>query len=112
MNEDNASGKFDQVSGKVKQSVGETFGNQKLANEGAAEQVKGNAKEAWGNVKDAASDAHDHATASTHTHASGTGLHTEHDGDDTRNSVTSAAEKDKDSISRGLDHLTGNDHRS
>ena len=41
MNKEEVSGKFDQVAGKVKQKVGETVGNQKLANSGAAEQIKG-----------------------------------------------------------------------
>jgi len=54
MNEDQVSGKTDQVKGKVKQGVGEAVGNKEMANRGVADQVKGNAKEAWGNVKDAA----------------------------------------------------------
>ncbi|MGA2437594.1 MAG: CsbD family protein [Acidobacteriaceae bacterium] len=53
MNHDTAAGKFDQLKGKAKQSVGEALGNQRLANSGAADQVKGAVKEAWGNVKDA-----------------------------------------------------------
>src|SRR5271169_4354672 len=53
MNKDRVSGKFDQVKGKVKQGVGEAIGNQRLANEGVADQVKGSAKEVWGNAKDA-----------------------------------------------------------
>ena len=56
MNKDTASGKFDQIAGKVKQSVGEAVGNQKMANAGAAEQVKGAAKETWGKVTDTAHD--------------------------------------------------------
>ena len=54
MNKDQVSGKVEQVAGRVKQGVGETIGNQKLANQGVADQVKGAAKETWGNVKDAA----------------------------------------------------------
>ncbi len=54
MNKDQVTGKVEQAAGKVKQSVGETLGNQKLANQGVADQVKGAAKETWGNVKDAA----------------------------------------------------------
>ena len=53
MDKDQVSGKFDQAVGKVKEKVGDAFGNQKLANEGVADQVKGSAKETWGNVKDA-----------------------------------------------------------
>jgi uncharacterized protein YjbJ (UPF0337 family) len=44
----------EQVAGRVKQGVGEAVGNQKLANQGVADQVKGAAKETWGNVRDAA----------------------------------------------------------
>ena len=54
MNKENIEGKFDQVAGKIKQSVGEAVGNQKLANAGAAEQIKGVAKETWGKAKDTA----------------------------------------------------------
>ena len=54
MNTEKVEGKFDQVAGKIKQSVGEAVGNQKLANAGAAEQIKGVAKETWGNAKDTA----------------------------------------------------------
>jgi uncharacterized protein YjbJ (UPF0337 family) len=54
MNKDQVTGKVEQAAGKVKQGVGEALGNQKLANQGVADQVKGVAKETWGNVKDAA----------------------------------------------------------
>ncbi len=54
MNKDQVTGKVEQAAGRVKQGVGETLGNQKLANQGVADQVKGAAKETWGNVKDAA----------------------------------------------------------
>ncbi len=107
MNEDNAGGKFDQLKGKIKQGVGEAFGNDKLANEGAADQVKGNAKEAWGNVKDKASDLHNSTVAGTTT--STTKSDAERTGDHARDNVTSTAERAKDSINRGLDHLKGND---
>lgn len=43
---------MDQVTGKVKEKVSETVGNQRLANEGLANQVKSAAKETWGNAKD------------------------------------------------------------
>ncbi len=61
MNKDQVTGKVERVAGRVKQGVGETVGNQKLANQGVADQVKGAAKETWGNVKDAAE-----ATADRH----------------------------------------------
>ena len=54
MNKDQASGKVEQAVGKVKQSVGEALGNDRLANQGVVDQVKGAAKETWGNAKNAA----------------------------------------------------------
>lgn len=57
MNKSTASGKFDEIKGKVKQGVGEAIDNDRMANSGAMDQMKGHAKEAWGNAKDAASSA-------------------------------------------------------
>lgn len=54
MNKDQVEGKFDQATGKLKEKIGETAGNQRLANEGLTDQVKGAAKETWGNAKDVA----------------------------------------------------------
>ncbi len=63
MNTEKVEGKFDQVAGKIKQSVGEAVGNQKLANSGVADQVKGVAKETWGNAKDTAAVVNDDTRA-------------------------------------------------
>jgi uncharacterized protein YjbJ (UPF0337 family) len=65
MDKDRVAGKFDQGIGKVKEKLGEAVGNQKLANQGVADQVKGAAKETWGNVKDAARTTHDRHVAET-----------------------------------------------
>jgi uncharacterized protein YjbJ (UPF0337 family) len=54
MNKDQIRGKIDQAKGKLKQAVGEGLDDQKLANKGVAEQVKGAAEETWGKAKDAA----------------------------------------------------------
>ncbi len=94
MNKSNVSGKLDQAVGSVKQAVGEAVGNEKLANKGAAQQVKGEVKETWGNVKDSANEAH--ATAQTKAHA---------DGHDLRDKVTTAAENAKRSVSEKLDNF-------
>ena len=51
MNKDQVTGKVEQVTGKIKQGVGETVGNEDLANRGVVDQTKGAAKEAWGNAK-------------------------------------------------------------
>lgn len=107
MNESNVGGKFDQLTGKVKQGVGEALGNEKLADEGAADEVKGHAKETWGNVKDTASDISDSAHANVDSEAANSGAHAEHAGSTLREDITNAAEHAKDSISRGLDHLKG-----
>ena len=69
MNKDQVTGKVEQAAGRVKQGVGETLGNQKLANQGVADQVKGAAKETWGNVKDAAKDANTDANREQATEA-------------------------------------------
>jgi uncharacterized protein YjbJ (UPF0337 family) len=103
MNSTNTEGVWDQTKGKVKQTVGEAFNDDKLANEGAADQVKGHAEEAWGNVKDTAHDlTHGSTATSTDAH-----VRAEQEGHDARNSVADAAEHMKDSINRGLDHLKG-----
>jgi len=51
--ENKVKGKFDEVAGKVKQSFGAATHNDRVANEGAAQEVKGHAEQAWGSVKDA-----------------------------------------------------------
>ncbi len=98
MNESNTEGKFDQMKGKVKQTLGETFNDQSLANEGAADQVKGHAKEAWGNVKDTANKVGTDNAAETRTEG-------REEGHDFRTSVANAAESVKDSINRGLHNV-------
>jgi uncharacterized protein YjbJ (UPF0337 family) len=70
MDKDRVAGKFDQGIGKAKEKLGEAVGNQKLANQGVADQVKGAAKETWGNVKDAARTTHDRHVAETEDSAS------------------------------------------
>ena len=57
MNKSHVTGGIDQAVGKIKEAAGNATGDQKLANEGAAQQVKGAAKETWGNVKDSANEA-------------------------------------------------------
>jgi uncharacterized protein YjbJ (UPF0337 family) len=67
MNKDQVTGKVEQAAGRVKQGIGETIGNQKLANQGVADQVKGAARETWGNAKDAAAVTADrHQTEAEH----------------------------------------------
>lgn len=99
MNDSKAAGWFDEAKGKVKQAVGETFNDQSLANEGAADQVKGHAEETWGNVKDTAHDVtHSKSVDDTKSDAQTTSHNL-------RDDITNAAEHAKESINRGLDHL-------
>lgn len=65
MDKNRVTGKIDQGIGKAKEKVGEAVGNQRLANQGVADQVKGAAKETWGNAKDAARTTHDRHVAET-----------------------------------------------
>jgi uncharacterized protein YjbJ (UPF0337 family) len=109
MNNDTVTGKLDQAKGKIKQTVGEAVGNERLANSGAADQVKGAVKEAWGNTKDAAhavsknvplrnearvSDARARAAAQTH-----------ETGHSVRESITNAAQNVKKTINEHADKV-------
>ncbi len=62
-------GKVDEGTGKLKQAVGEATGNEKLANKGAAQQIKGQVEQAWGSVKDAVKDSHDRHKPEMYAHA-------------------------------------------
>ena len=45
-------GKMNDIKGRIKRQAGEWTGDEKLQNEGAADQVKGKVQNAWGNVKE------------------------------------------------------------
>ena len=110
MNESTASGVFNEVKGKIKQAIGETFDDQKVANEGAADEVKGHAQQTWGSVKDTAHNAttsdRDSTLETTPAYGADRDEHTT--GHDLRSGITNAAANVKESIQRGLDHI---DHR-
>jgi len=89
-------GKFDEVAGKVKQTIGEATHNDSLANEGTVQQVKGHGEQAWGSVKQAASDTIAEAKARHEEHSE----QTKHDA---RERVTSAAESVKDYVRSSTD---------
>ena len=99
MNESKAEGFFDEAKGKLKQAFGESTNNQSVANEGAADQVKGNAEQGWGSVKDSAHNL-THSDSATSTQVS-----SEQHADSLRDKVTNAAEHAKESLQHGLDHL-------
>jgi uncharacterized protein YjbJ (UPF0337 family) len=96
--ENKLKGKFDEVAGKVKQSVGEATHNSKIANEGAAQQVKGQAEQAWGSVKsavnDTAADARARANESRAIHEN----ERDHKAHDVRESIASTAQNVKNHI--------------
>jgi uncharacterized protein YjbJ (UPF0337 family) len=62
MNEDTIKGSGDKLSGKIKEVAGNATGNDELAAEGQAQQVKGGVRQAVGKVKDAVSDAADYVS--------------------------------------------------
>ena len=99
MNKSHVTGSIDQAVGKVKETVGNATGDQELANEGAAQQVKGAAKETWGNVKDAASE----ASATAWDRANKTEATTGEKNQELRDKVTSAAQYMKNNIANTLD---------
>ncbi|MEG9438320.1 CsbD family protein [Edaphobacter sp. HDX4] len=94
MNKDTVEGKFDQVSGAIKQKVGEAVNDQSLANSGAAEQIKGDAKETWGNAKDVADEKRADAAARSEART-----------DSTRDRVVDNAQNMKDNINAKLDDM-------
>jgi uncharacterized protein YjbJ (UPF0337 family) len=101
MNKNTTEGKFDQLKGKVKQSVGEAFGDNTLANSGTADQVKGAAKEAFGNAQDAVKAVSDDAHAGAEEH-----------GHDVRSKIVSTAQNVKDSISTKAEQVKADHKRS
>lgn len=113
MNTDKAEGKLDQITGKIKQSVGEAVGNDRLANSGVADQVKGAAKETWGNAKDTAHEIHDN-TRETARSVDSDNLHdrSEDSAHNLREKVVAGAERTRDSINQKLDDVKRDHNRS
>jgi len=81
-------GKYNEVAGKVKQVAGEAVGNNNLANEGAAQQLKGHAEQTWGTVKEAVADHKDERDKTAH---------------DVREKITSTAQNAKESLQHAID---------
>ena len=105
MSTETVTGKFDELKGKVKQSIGEATGNDSLANSGAADQVKGHVKEAWGNTKDAAQSVADNARTNTAADREDAKLHGEHTAHSVRDSIVNAAQSVKDAVVHHTDHV-------
>ena len=87
-------GKYDEVAGKVKQTVGEAINDQSLANKGTAQQVKGHAEQAWGSVKEGAQDIHDAHKAQAQDSAH-----------DVREKVSSTAQNAKEHIKAAVEGI-------
>jgi uncharacterized protein YjbJ (UPF0337 family) len=51
MNRDELEGKTDQVKGKIKQGVGDLTGDERLHDEGVADEVAGDVQEGYGKAK-------------------------------------------------------------
>lgn len=105
MNKETVEGKLDQASGAIKQSVGETFGNQKLANSGVADQIKGAAKETWGKAKDVAADSRDNAAAEADIKREDLRQRTEDAAHNLRAKLVEEAQSIKDGVSKKLDEI-------
>jgi uncharacterized protein YjbJ (UPF0337 family) len=111
MNTEKVEGKFDQVAGKIKQGVGEAVGNEKLANAGAAEQIKGAAKETWGNAKDKANVVREDNQARASAERDDLKYRAEDSAHNVRDKATSTAQNIKNKVNEKLDDMK-RDHRS
>jgi len=107
-------GILDTERGKLKQTIGEAIGDSKMANEGAAQQVKGHAEQVWGSVKDTAAELRDKVVprdgttpfdpndpARSHDPAYAQENHAHN----LRDAITSASDQMKDAIQSGLHKL-------
>jgi uncharacterized protein YjbJ (UPF0337 family) len=104
MNKDKVEGKLDQVTGKVKQGVGEIVGDDRLANAGVADQVKGAAKETWGKAKDTAGAMHDDATARARTEHDSLEHKSENKARNLREKIATTTQHLKDTVNQKLDN--------
>ena len=105
MNKETLEGKFDQVSGAVKQKVGETFNDQSLANSGVAEQIKGAAKETWGKTKDVVNERKADASYRAETDTSDARLRIQNSPDDLRDKIVNKVQDMKESVEEKLEDL-------
>jgi uncharacterized protein YjbJ (UPF0337 family) len=110
MNTEKVEGKFDQVAGKIKQGVGEAIGSQKLANSGAAEQIKGVAKETWGNAKDAAGAVRDDNQIQASAEKESLIDRAEKTAHNMREKVTTTAQNIKNTVNEKLDNIKREHH--
>ena len=92
LSDSTAKGKWNEFAGKAKQAFGEATGDQSAANNGAAQEVKGQGEQALGSVKEAAHDTgeRNEPTADAHAH-------------NLRQGVTSAAANIKKGVENAAD---------
>ena len=57
IDDDRTEGSAKQMGGQMKEGAGKLFGDEKMKNEGRADQAEGKLQNAWGSVKDEARDA-------------------------------------------------------
>lgn len=105
MNKEQITGKFDQAAGRIKQKAGEAVGNQKLANSGVADQIKGAAKETWGRVKDTADDVRKTAETRIEAEKDDRKRQAEDQADNTRERIATATQHVKENIGNKLDDI-------
>ena len=105
MNTDKVEGKFDQAAGKIKQKVGEAIGNEKLANAGVAEQIKGSAKETWGHAKDAANAVNDDSRTRAQVEGESMKARAEEKAHEMREKISTTAQNVKHSVNEKLDNI-------
>ena len=110
MNKETVEGKFDQAAGTVKQKVGEAFGNQKLANSGVADQIKGATTETWGKAKDVAGERRDDASVQAEARKDDLKARAEEKADHLRDEVVNTAQNIKNSISEKIDSFRHKDN--
>jgi uncharacterized protein YjbJ (UPF0337 family) len=110
MNTEKVEGKFDQVAGKIKQGVGEAIGSQKLANAGAAEQIKGAAKETWGKAKDTADVVREDNRSKATAEGEDLKYRAENAAHNIREKVTTTAQNIKNKVSEKLDEMKREHH--
>src|SRR5262245_37615002 len=111
MNKEILTGKLDQAAGAVKQKAGEMLGNQKLANSGAAEQIKGAAKETWGRTKEAASERMEAQTSSSQAGKESMERRAEETLKTARDKIVQTAENAKEGITEKIDSFRDQTHR-
>ena len=105
MNKDTVAGKFEQVKGQMKQKVGEATGNQKLANSGTLDEVKGAARETWGKGKDAANDVAASKRADAEVQSAQAKTSGEQKAHDIRSKISSTAQNVKENIEEKIDEF-------